>query len=120
LERRETRLLGLSLEPEAREVDDAVAELEARGRGRRRLGVALLVGALAADVRADARDELADAEGLRHVVVGPELEAEHLVALVSARREEDHGRVRAGLLLLVADLLQELEARHAREDDVED
>src|SRR5581483_11818178 len=65
LERGEARLLALALQAEAREVDGALAELEARGRGRLRLLFALVARALAADVRADARHELARAEGLR-------------------------------------------------------
>ena len=38
---------------------------------------------------ADAASELADREGLRDVVVGAELEPEHLVDLVVARRQHD-------------------------------
>ena len=41
----------------------------------------------------DARDQLARAEGLGHVVVGAELEAEHPVDLLVARRERDHRRL---------------------------
>ena len=42
----------------------------------------------------DAGDQLADAERLGHVVVGAELEAEHPVELVAARREHDDRHVR--------------------------
>ena len=42
----------------------------------------------------DAGDQLADAERLRHVVVGAELEPEHPVELVAARREHDDRHVR--------------------------
>src|SRR5262249_32644442 len=115
LEVREADLLLLAVELEALEVDLALAELVAGGRGRRRRLLVLLVGALAAEVSAHARDELAHAEGLRDVVVGAELEAEDLVALVRARREEDHrGAVSAAVLgLLLAEAAEDLEPAHA-------
>ena len=45
---------------------------------------------------ADARDELAEPERLHHVVVGTELEQQHPVELVAARREHDDRHVGAG------------------------
>jgi hypothetical protein len=41
--------------------------------------------------RADARGELAKAERLRHVVIGPQIEARHPIAFPGARREHDDG-----------------------------
>ena len=67
-----------------------------------------------AQQRADARAELADREGLRDVVVGAELEPDHLVELVVAGRQHDdrHGA-------LGAQALAHLEPVEARQHDVE-
>ena len=64
--------------------------------------------------RLDPRDELARAERFRHVVVCAQLQAEHTVDLLVARREHDHRRLGAG-----ADLSADLEAVDAGEPDVE-
>ena len=64
--------------------------------------------------RADAAAELADRERLRDVVVGAELEAEHLVELVVARGEHDD---RDGAL--GAQPPADLEAVDSRQHDVE-
>ena len=64
--------------------------------------------------RTDARAELADRERLRDVVVGAELEPDHLVELVVAGSEHDdrHGA-------LGPQALADLEPIEAREHDVE-
>ena len=64
----------------------------------------------------DARGELLDRERLRHVVVGPELEPEHLVALVALRRQDDDRD--AGVVL--AHRLAHLEAVELGQHQVEE
>ena len=65
--------------------------------------------------RPDARDELAGAEGLDHVVVGAELQAGHPVRLVAARGEDEdrHARV-------AADGADDVEAVDPRQAQVQD
>src|SRR5690606_38017427 len=62
------------------------------------------------------REELPDAEGLRHVVITPEVEPLDLVALRRLRGEEDHRRAD----VVSAQRLAHLEAVDLREHDVED
>ena len=92
------------------EVDRDVPGLDRRGvaGARPRRGHA-------AQERPDAAPELPDRERLRDVVVGAELEPEHLVELVVAGREHDdrHGA-------LGAQALADLEPVELREHDVED
>ena len=64
--------------------------------------------------RADAAPELADGERLRDVVVGPELEAEHLVELLAPGREHDDRHV-----ALRSEPLAHLEAVERREHHVQ-
>ena len=66
-----------------------------RSRRAHRVGA----GADAAPDRANARDELAEAERLHDVVIGSELEEEHAVELVAARGEHDDRYVGAGAKL---------------------
>jgi hypothetical protein len=75
----------------------------------------------APDDRPDARDQLARREGLGDVVVGAQLEAEHLVALLDTARHHDHGdRRRVGVLLEPAADLPAVELGHhdVEQDDV--
>src|ERR1051325_9390721 len=68
----------------------------------------------AAEKGVDASDELAHAERLRDVVVGAELEADHLVGLLGAGREHEDWRRR-----VTANDPADLEAAHIREHYVE-
>jgi len=70
----------------------------------------------AAQVRANASDELAVAERLCHVVIGTELEALHLVLFRSERGEHDDGDP----LGAAPHLLEKIEAVPRAEVDVED
>ena len=70
----------------------------------------------AAQVRLDARQQLGHLERLGDVVVGAELEADHLVDHLAARRQHDHRRLDAALAQLAADV----EAAHARQHQVEE
>ena len=65
--------------------------------------------------RLHAGDELAGAEGLRHVVVGPDRQADELVDLLRTRREQDHRHLRSG-----AELTEHLEPVDSRHHHVED
>ena len=77
--------------------------------------LALGQGLDAAEDRPHPGDQLADAERLGEVVVGPHLEAEHPIALAGARGEhQDRGVGR-----LAADLLADVEAVEARQHEVE-
>src|SRR5262249_30312822 len=76
----------------------------------------LLLAFAAAEDRPHPRQQLADGEGLRDVVVGPELEAHHLVDLL-ATGGEHHDR---GLEALAPERLADLEAGELGEHDVED
>ena len=69
----------------------------------------------AAELRADARQELLATEGLRDVVVGARAQAAYLVELVGVRREHDHR-----CLAQLADAFEHLPAGKARHRDVED
>src|SRR6185436_5256671 len=81
-----------------------------------RWGAGLLAEGAAAEEHAHARHQLAHREGLAEVVVGTELEAEHAVELlVLGGEEDDRQRLRDA-----ADAATELEAVHARHEDVED
>ena len=75
--------------------------------------LALALGA--AEDGLDAGDQLARVEGLRHVVIGADLEADDAVDVVAAGGEDDDGDV-AGL----AELLADGEAVHLGHHDVED
>src|SRR5262249_31770069 len=97
-------LIGVEVEPQA-------AALERVVRWRYVLGIG------AAEHGADARDELARAERLRHVVVGADLEAEHAIDLGGLCGEHDHGQRAAGR---GAETPADLEAVHSREHQVED
>ena len=82
-----------------------------RGRLRRELG-----GPLDAPEQGlDARDDLAHAEGLGHVVVGPDREPDEDVGLVVASGEHEHGHGPDGL-----DAAAHLEAVEAGKHDVEE
>ena len=70
----------------------------------------------APEERLDAAHQLAQAERLRQVVVGAELEADDLVDLVVARREHEDRRLRAGR----THAAEHLEAVDAGQADVED
>src|SRR6185436_1573770 len=65
---------------------------------------ALAVPALPPQDRRDAREQLAEVEGLGEVVVAAGLEALHAVVDAAARREEQHRRVAAGGAGAPADL----------------
>ena len=69
----------------------------------------------AAELGADAAEQLADAEGLGHVVVGADLEADDLVDLGVLRRQQDDRDGAAA-----ADVAADVEAAAARHHDVED
>ena len=69
----------------------------------------------AAEHRLDAGHQLAGVEGLGHIVIGAQLQADDLVHVVGAGGEDDDGDV-ARLAQLAADL----EAVHLRHHDVED
>ena len=74
-----------------------------------------LLRAHAAQVRADAREQLLHRERLGEVVVGAGVEAAHLVALGVERGDHDD----RGLLVGLAQLLGDLVAVHAGEHEVE-
>jgi hypothetical protein len=92
-----------------RHVDLDVAGLHQRRRRRRQRR-----GPAAAKRGVDAGEELLDAEGLGHVVVGAEVERPHLVGLRASGRQHDdpHGRA-------LAQLTAQLEAVDARQHEVE-
>ena len=87
------------------EVDHQLADLDHRLGGRRR----------AAQHRAQPREQLVDADRLRHVVVGAGVERRHLLVLVADRREHDH-RCRGPRAQLAADV----DAGAVRQHEVED
>ena len=93
------------------DVDHEVAHLEALLR-RGGFGGA---GAGAPQDRAHAREQLAGVEGLRHVIVGADVEAGDAVRVLAARREHDDGDVVSS-----ADAAAHLEAVDARKHDVEE
>ena len=74
------------------------------------------VAVRAAQQRLDPAHQLAQAERLGQVVVGAELEADDLVDLVVARRQDQDRHLGAG----GADAAQHLEAVDAGQADVED
>ncbi len=74
------------------------------------------VAAGAAQQRADAREELRQAERLGHVVVGTGVETDDEVHLVRAGREHEHGRGEP----LVADPPGDVESVHVRQAEVQD
>jgi hypothetical protein len=82
----------------------------ARRAGRRRR-------ARAPQQRAHARDELARAERLRHVVVRAELEPGDALRFLAARRQHDHGNRRSGGIL--AQRLTHEQAVHPRQHQIE-
>ena len=63
---------------------------------------------------ANPRDELAQSEGLRHVVVGADLETDHRVDLGVARRHHDDRHTRSA-----AELAADVDAGDLRQHDVE-
>src|SRR5918997_4598971 len=60
--------------------------------------------------RLDPGQQLLGVEGLGYVVVGPELQPDHLVHRLALGRQQDHGYV-----ALLPHLLQDLEAAHTRQ-----
>ena len=93
------------------EVDQQVAVADDSSAGR--------VGEIAIGApqeRLDAAHQLAQAERLGQVVVRAQLEADDLVHLLVARRQEQHRR----LVARAAQPAQHLEAVHARQAHVED
>src|SRR3712207_5451792 len=67
-----------------------------------------------AQYRLDPRQQLLGVEGLGYVVVGPELEADHLIHRLALRRQQHHRDV-----ALLPHLLQDLEPAHPRQHDVQ-
>ena len=61
-------------------------------------------GGRAAQHGADARQQLARAEGLHQVIVGADFEQQHLVDFIAQRAQHDDGRVDMGRAQLFADL----------------
>jgi hypothetical protein len=111
LERGERRLVALDPDPVGVAVDAQLAEVDA---GRALGGAALL----AAEDGGDAQGQLAHAEGLDHVVVGAQLEADHPVDLRAlGGQHEDGGGAGGGVLL---DGLADVGARHSRQHQIED
>ena len=98
--------------PAARDLARVLVELDVLERQAARLG---LGGAGAAQDRADAGDELLEAERLGHVVVAAERQAADLVLGRVARGEEDDRHAAA----LGAEPLGDLEALHVGQHDVE-
>ena len=99
------------------------ADLE-RVRGEAHLGLAdldhLRRRARTSDATEDgahARDELVDAERLRHVVVGAGVEAADLVRLLRARRQHDDRHERRDATELLADGVAVHVGQHQIEDD---
>ena len=89
----------------------AVAAQVVRGEVEREVGKGELVEhdlALATGERAQARKQLGGLEGLGHVVVGPRVEALHLVGGCGACGEHEHG----GRVMLAAQLVHDVEAGH--------
>ena len=72
------------------------------------------VPVVAPHLGADAREQLADAERLAHVIIGPQIESAHPIALVRARGEHDDRHMRAN----AAQALAYFEAAHAGQHDV--
>ena len=68
-----------------------------------------------AQQRGDSLDQLENAERLRHVLVGVELEAAHLVRFLGAGAQDDHRNPRT----LRPDRAQDFVAIHARQHQVE-
>ncbi len=113
LRRGEVDPLPVARDAPALEVDDEVAA--AQGAAAPDLGQ-LAVGAT--ELRLHAAHELADAERLHQVVVGTDLEADHLVDLVGARGEEDDRC--PGVAAEAAACLEAVDPRqsHVEEDDL--
>ncbi len=96
----------------AREVDDKVGDGEPFGRGFHRGG-----GAIGATQdRADAGQQDAGAERLRHIVVGTHLQAEHLVGVLVLGGQYDDRRA-GRLAQAAADGEPVLAKKHPVEDD---
>ena len=74
----------------------------------------VLAGVSAAQHRADARQQLARAEGLGEVVIGAELESHHPVGFLAHAGEDDHRDLRLG-----AQLAQQLHAVLAAQTQIE-
>ena len=98
--------------PEAR-LPDVVADHENVGRA----GALVLRQQVAAEHRLHARHELAHAERLGQVIVGAGLEPEHLVRLLTARRQHQDRRVLVGRL--AADRAADADAVEPGQHDVE-
>jgi hypothetical protein len=67
--------------------------------------------------RSDAKHELPRAEGLREVVIGAQREASNAIRLLAPSGEHQHGHIPRRLV--GAKLLEDLEAREAREHEIE-
>src|SRR6478672_2762081 len=110
LRRREADPTVATLDAPPLEIDDEVAVPDHPAAG----GVAE-IAVRPAEQGPDPAHQLAQPERLRQVVVGAQLEADHLVDLVVAGGQDEDGRLRAG----GPEPAQDLEAVHAREADVE-
>src|SRR6266566_2248681 len=91
LRRRQADPAVAPLDPPPLEVDDEVAVPDHPAAGR---VAEIAVGS--AEERLDAAHQLAQPKWLREVVVRAELQADDLVDLVVAGREDENGRLRAG------------------------
>ena len=81
------------------------------------MGARLLVAFDAAQVRFHPRHQFARAEGLGHVIVAADFEAQDAVHFIGAGRQEQHGRARQNGGL--ADLAAQLEAVGIGQHDVQ-
>jgi hypothetical protein len=99
----------------ARQVDRQIPDLDAVGACRRALCCRLLAGeAHATQEGLDPRQQLAHAERLGQVVVGPHLQAHHAIHFVGARRQHQDRDVH-----LLAQNAAHLKAVQAREHHIE-
>src|SRR5689334_14607026 len=110
LRRREADPAVAALDTPPLEVDHQVAVANDPAPGR-----VAQVAVGAAEQSPDPAHELAQPERLRQVIVGTELQADHLVDLVVARRQDEDGRLRAGR----PEPAEDLEPVHAGQPDVE-
>src|SRR3954447_605438 len=99
----DARFAATGIDHEVAVLDDGALALRSIGRG-------------AAQDRAHSRDELARVEGLRHVVVGADLEPDDLVDVLVTRREHQHRHV-ARLPDALADLDAVDVGQHQIQDD---
>ena len=80
--------------------------------------IALRRRLLAAEQRANARDQLPHAEGFRHIIVRSELKSNDAVGLFTSRREHQDGNARVSFV--PPELAAYLKSVHSREHEVED